>query len=137
MEAWGFEYKSTPPWVKDRMGTGEWLRGQTEYCLFAARDKPVFLNGKSRGLQATRREHSIKLEEFYSLVEETAQACNRELFARQTRPQWHSFGNDTERFTYETASTRRSNHQTIASDLTGPLSLPRSMSSNAWTAFLV
>ena len=43
--AWGFEYKTLLTWVKDRMGTGEWLRGQTEHCMLAARGKPVFLHG--------------------------------------------------------------------------------------------
>src|SRR5712664_2317795 len=41
VEAWGFEYKSLLTWVKDRMGTGEWLRGQTEHCMLAARGKPT------------------------------------------------------------------------------------------------
>ena len=27
------------------MGTGEWLRGQTEHCMLAVRGKPVFLHG--------------------------------------------------------------------------------------------
>jgi len=43
-EAWGFEYKSLLTWVKDRMGTGEWLRGRTEHCLLAGRGKPIFVN---------------------------------------------------------------------------------------------
>lgn len=37
VEAWGFEYKALLTWVKDRMGSGEWLRGQTEHCLLAVR----------------------------------------------------------------------------------------------------
>ena len=34
------------PWIKDRMGTGEWLRGQTEHCMLAVRGKPVILLGR-------------------------------------------------------------------------------------------
>ena len=37
VDAWGFEYRSLLTWVKDRMGTGDWLRGQTEHCLLAIR----------------------------------------------------------------------------------------------------
>jgi len=74
--AWGFEYKTLLTWMKDRMGTGEWLRGQTEHCLLAARGKPVFLHGNdSTALEATRREHSRKPEEFYALVERAARVA--------------------------------------------------------------
>jgi ParB-like chromosome segregation protein Spo0J len=61
-ESWGFEYKSLLTWVKDRMGTGEWLRGRTEHCLLATRGKPVFLQGShTTVLEAARREHSRNL----------------------------------------------------------------------------
>jgi len=57
VEAWGFEYLLT--WVKDRMGTGEWLREQTEHCILAIRGKPVFIHGShTTVLEAARREHS-------------------------------------------------------------------------------
>jgi N6-adenosine-specific RNA methylase IME4 len=29
VEAWGFDYRTLLTWVKNQMGTGEWLRGQT------------------------------------------------------------------------------------------------------------
>ncbi len=97
--AWGFEYKTILTWVKDRMGTGEWLRGQTEHCLLGARGKPVFLHGSDgTALEATRREHSRKPEEFYALVEKVCPGSRVELFARQGRKGWQAYGNDTERF---------------------------------------
>lgn len=81
------------------MGTGEWLRGQTEHCLLAVRGKPVFLHGRhSTALTATRREHSRKPEEFYALVEATCPGSKLELFARQVREGWTGFGNDMGRF---------------------------------------
>jgi N6-adenosine-specific RNA methylase IME4/ParB-like chromosome segregation protein Spo0J len=99
VEASGYEYKTLLTWVKDRMGTGEWLRGQTEHCLLAARGKPVFLHGSHATLlQAARREHSRKPEEFYGLVETTCPGSKLELFARQRRDGWGAFGNDTQRF---------------------------------------
>jgi N6-adenosine-specific RNA methylase IME4 len=94
--AWGFEYKTILTWVKDRMGTGEWLRGQTEHCLLGARGKPVFLHGSdSTVLEAARREHSRKPEEFYALVQRVCPGSRVELFARQQREGWRAFGNDT------------------------------------------
>lgn len=102
IEAWGFEYKTLLTWVKDRMGTGEWLRGQTEHCLLAARGKPVFLHGQhSTVIQAVRREHSRKPEEFYALVEATSPGSKVELFAREQRNGWRAFGNETEKFNLE------------------------------------
>ncbi len=41
VEAWGFRHRTILTWAKDRMGTGDWLRGQTEHCLMAVRGKPV------------------------------------------------------------------------------------------------
>ncbi len=99
VEAWGFEYKSILTWVKDRMGTGEWLRGQTEHCMLATRGKPVFLNGNhTTVLEAARREHSRKPEAFYVLVEETSPGRKVELFCRQRRSGWAVFGNHTDQF---------------------------------------
>lgn len=102
IEAWGFEYKSMLTWVKDRMGTGEWLREQTEHCLLCARGEPVFLYGKhTTVMEAVRREHSRKPEEFYELVETTCPGSRVELFCRQTRSGWSAHGNDTAKFSTE------------------------------------
>lgn len=99
VKSWGFEYKTLLTWVKDRMGTGEWLRGQTEHCLLATRGKPVFIHGNhTTVLKALRREHSRKPEEFYVLVEATCPGSKVELFARQTRAGWQVFGNQTDLF---------------------------------------
>jgi N6-adenosine-specific RNA methylase IME4 len=104
VEAWGFEYKALLTWVKDRMGTGEWLRGQTEHCVLAARGKPVFLHGNhSTVLEAPRREHSRKPEEFYAMVEATCAGAKVEIFCRQARKGWQSFGDQTELFNDEGA----------------------------------
>ncbi|MBI1789570.1 MAG: hypothetical protein HYR60_18710 [Acidobacteria bacterium] len=97
--AWGFEYKTLLTWVKDRMGTGEWLRGQTEHCILAARGKPVFLSGgHATVLEAPRREHSRKPEEFYSLVEKVCPGSRVDLFARKQREGWRAYGSDINRF---------------------------------------
>jgi N6-adenosine-specific RNA methylase IME4 len=75
------------------MGTGDWLRGQTEHCLLGARGRPVFLHGNhTTALEAVRREHSRKPEEFYSLVRATCPGSKVELFAREQRAGWIGFG---------------------------------------------
>ena len=76
-----------------------WLRGQTEHCMLAVRGKPVFLHGnQTTVLEAARREHSRKPEEFYALVEMVCPGRRMELFARQQREGWQVYGNDTGKF---------------------------------------
>ncbi len=73
------------------MGTGEWLRGQTEHCLLAARGKPVFLHGRhSTVLHAARREHSRKPEEFYGMVEATCPGSKLELLVVAVSRVWRT-----------------------------------------------
>jgi N6-adenosine-specific RNA methylase IME4 len=70
LDGWGFQHKTILTWAKDRMGLGDWLRGQTEHCLLAVRGKPlVTLTNQTTLLRAPVREHSRKPDEFYALVE--------------------------------------------------------------------
>lgn len=70
LDAWGFEEKTILTWDKERFGTGDWLRGQTEHCIMAARGRPaVELTNQSTVLHGKAREHSQKPVEFYDFVE--------------------------------------------------------------------
>jgi N6-adenosine-specific RNA methylase IME4/ParB-like chromosome segregation protein Spo0J len=90
---WGFEPKTILTWAKDRMGTGEWLRGQTEHALMAVRGHPtVTLTNQTTLLHAPMREHSRKPDEFYALVEALCPGSKLELFARGARPGWRAWG---------------------------------------------
>lgn len=101
-EAWGFRHRTILTWAKDRMGTGDWLRGQTEHCLMAVRGKPVVtLSNQTTLLHAPLREHSRKPDEFYALVESLCPAPingRLELFARQQRPGWVAAGAEVGKF---------------------------------------
>jgi N6-adenosine-specific RNA methylase IME4 len=85
LRAWGFEGVTLMTWNKDRMGTGDWLRGQTEHCIMAVRGKPtVSLSNETTLLRAPVRAHSQKPEEFYALVEKLCPAPRyADLFALQ------------------------------------------------------
>jgi N6-adenosine-specific RNA methylase IME4 len=99
VESWGFEYKTILTWVKDRIGTGDWLRGQTEHCILSARGRPVIqLANQTTALNGIRREHSRKPEEFYALVDQLCPGSKVELFSRQQRQGWRAFGNQTDKF---------------------------------------
>jgi N6-adenosine-specific RNA methylase IME4 len=101
-DAWGFRHKTVLTWAKDRIGTGDWLRGQTEHCLLAVRGRPlVTLSNQSTLLTGRLREHSRKPDEFYALVESLCPAPDGgrlELFARQARPGWAAMGAEIDRF---------------------------------------
>jgi N6-adenosine-specific RNA methylase IME4 len=90
LDAWGFEHKTTLTWVKNRMGAGHWLRGQTEHCLMAVRGHPIVaLSNQTTVLFGLARAHSQKPEEFYELVERFCPASRYAyLFARDNRPGW-------------------------------------------------
>ena len=95
LEAWGFTYKTMLTWVKDRMGTGDWLRGQTEHCLMAIRGKPtILLTNQTTVLNGPLREHSQKPEQFYAMVEKLCPGSKLEMFSRQKREGWESHGNE-------------------------------------------
>lgn len=96
---WGFEPKTILTWAKNKMGTGDWLRGQTEHCILAVRGKPtVQLTNETTLLRADAREHSRKPEEFYSLVERLCPGTKLEMFAREKRRGWQAWGAETEKF---------------------------------------
>jgi N6-adenosine-specific RNA methylase IME4 len=98
-QGWGFEVKTALTWAKNQIGMGDWLRGQTEHCILAVRGRPVVeLAGQSTLLNARRREHSRKPEEFYALVESLCPGSKVELFARQPREGWATWGAEAERF---------------------------------------
>jgi N6-adenosine-specific RNA methylase IME4 len=96
LDSWGFEQKTILTWVKDRMGTGEWLRGQTEHCLMATRGRPiVHLTNQTTVLHAPAGRHSEKPDEFYKLVERLSPAPQYcELFARRQRIGWDCHGDE-------------------------------------------
>lgn len=99
LDAWGFTPKTILTWVKDRMGTGDWLRGRTEHCILAVRGRPtVTLTNQTTALEAPMREHSRKPDEFYSLVESLCTGKRLEFFARQPREGWQAWGAETEQF---------------------------------------
>ena len=97
LDAWGFEQKTILTWVKDRFGTGDWLRGQTEHALMAVRGKPtVQLTNQSTALFAPVRGHSEKPDEFYALVERLCPAPRYcELFSRRRSAEnWDGHGDE-------------------------------------------
>jgi N6-adenosine-specific RNA methylase IME4 len=93
---WEFQYRTLLTWAKNKIGLGDWLRGQTEHCLMASRGKPLIkITNQSTLLQADVGEHSAKPDEFYALVENlcpTPKGGRIDVFARKPRDGWRLFG---------------------------------------------
>lgn len=99
LDAWGYHEKTILTWAKNRMGTGDWLRGQTEHCILAVRGKPIVtLSNQTTLLSGPLREHSRKPEEFYALVEALCPGSKVELFSRTQRSGWAAWGAEKEKF---------------------------------------
>ena len=107
IEALGFKYKTTITWVKDRIGLGQYFRGQTEHCLFAVKGCLPYkiLDGKRQQgrtvIMAVRRKHSQKPDEMYNMIEKVSYAPYLEMFARNKRTGWDTFGNQLPKETQE------------------------------------
>lgn len=101
--AWGFEPKTILTWVKNRIGLGDWLRGQTEHCILAVRGKPVVtLTNQTTVIHGPVREHSRKPDEFYEMVEALCPGSKVEMFCRTPRDGWARWGAETEKFEADT-----------------------------------
>jgi N6-adenosine-specific RNA methylase IME4/ParB-like chromosome segregation protein Spo0J len=99
LESWRFTHRTILTWVKDHIGLGNWLRGQTEHCLLATRGKPpVTLSGQANVIHAPVREHSRKPEEFYALVDSLCHGRKLDMFSREKREGWHQHGVEPDMF---------------------------------------
>lgn len=100
MEAWGFKYITNIVWVKDKIGLGQYFRGQHELCLFGRKGKlPYKIKENKRQqaptiLKAKRCNHSKKPNEMYEIIEKVSYPPYIELFARNKRYKWDSWGNE-------------------------------------------
>lgn len=100
LDLWGFEYRSTIVWDKDKIGMGDLFRMQCEFCLVGIKGKPVFDNNNTWRdiIREPRREHSRKPETFYEMVDHLCVGRKLDYFSRGGRQGWETFGNDDGRF---------------------------------------
>jgi N6-adenosine-specific RNA methylase IME4 len=99
LDTWGFKYKATIVWDKERMGMGRNIRMQCEFCLLATKGNPI-INGSSERdiIREARREHSRKPEAFYTMVERMTIGSKLDYFAREKRNNWEVYGAEIEKF---------------------------------------
>jgi N6-adenosine-specific RNA methylase IME4 len=103
MAAWGFTYKSNIVWHKirkdggpDGRGVGFYFRNTTELVLFGIRGSIRTLAPGRRQvniIKTRKQEHSRKPDELFDIIESCSPGPYLELFARGTRKNWFTFGN--------------------------------------------
>jgi len=98
LELWNFEYKTQFVWVKDKIGTGYYCRSQHEILFVAKRGNPPVPKEEDRYssvIYGDRKEHSHKPEIVYEMIEKMyPNGKYLELFARNTKENWKSWGNE-------------------------------------------
>lgn len=86
MESWGFSYKSSAVWIKDRIGNGYYFRFRHELLLVGVKGTMPIPNESDRPdsvIEAPRRKHSEKPAAVYQIIERMYPSRkNLELFAR-------------------------------------------------------
>jgi len=95
VEGWGFRYITLLTWVKTGPpGMGFAFRGHTEHAIYAVRGKLSIPaeRRESNVVTAPRGGHSQKPGAFLDLVERVSPPPFVELFARQPRLGWDSWG---------------------------------------------
>lgn len=119
VEAWGFEYKTCGfCWVKAHAGQiemfqddidphmtlGYWTRSNSEVCLLATRGKPKRTAADvKQAIIEPRREHSRKPDCVHDRIQRLVSGPYLELFARQSRDGWTTWGNQATKFDKELA----------------------------------
>ena len=100
IEAWGFEYKTNFCWVKERLigSMAFYAFGQHELLMVATRGSalPKVDSLHSTALDTPRRRHSEKPKEMYDIIETMYDGPHLELFARNAREGWESWGDEIE-----------------------------------------
>lgn len=94
IKAWGFTYKTLATWKKTKIGTGWWLRSQTEHIICAARSTNLRHNpgNFTTYIDAAYRGHSRKPDKVYDMIEALSPGPYLEIFAHpeaEPREGWY------------------------------------------------
>lgn len=102
LRAWGFRYVTQLQWFKvrkdggpDRRGCGFYYRNVTEPLLLGVRGRLRTLapaRSMANLVASRKREHSVKPEEIFDVIEACSPGPYLELFARRERLGWYGWG---------------------------------------------
>ena len=110
MHAWGFTFKTAGHWVKRgesgklAFGTGYVLRSAGEPFLIGTIGKPKTSRSVRSVIEGPRRDHSRKPDEAFAAAEALIPTATRiELFSRQPRDGWDTWGDEATKLEEEAA----------------------------------
>lgn len=105
IKAWGPRYVTGGAWFKRTVtgkasfGTGYVLRSSCEPFLIAKFGKPFTTRKERNAFDGLAREHSRKPDEAFALCERWMPGARRvEIFSRQSRPGWDTWGYEAGKF---------------------------------------
>ena len=97
IKGWGFTYKTHAIWDKEKIGMGYWFRGQHELLMVGTKGKvspPDASIRISSVIREVRSKHSKKPNCVAEYIEIAFHNKSKiELFCREPRKGWYSFGN--------------------------------------------
>lgn len=98
-DAWDIEWKATLVWVKDYIKIGTIFRNQHELIQVGFKGTPDYRQThQSTVIEAPVREHSRKPDAFYHAIEEMFPGTKLDMFARESREGWDTWGAEEDKF---------------------------------------
>ena len=96
IKAWGFNYKTNMVWIKDKGPSIGWfITSRHEHLLIATRGEGMHPDYKPLSvITGEVTKHSKKPNSVYELIERMYEGPYLELFARNKRDGWESWGNE-------------------------------------------
>ncbi len=101
LNIWGLKYVCCLTWCKDGGFQPYGLpQYSSEFVLYARAGSPQFISTKdfSTWFTGKRREHSRKPDEFYETITRVTAGRRLDMFSRETRPGWKTWGNEPGKF---------------------------------------
>lgn len=99
ISSWGFTYRTCAIWDKKKIGMGYYFRQQHEILIVATKGEipaPPVSSRISSVISIDRSNHSAKPDEFYEIIENMYPDLPKiELFSRNKRDGWESWGNQS------------------------------------------